>query len=372
MPQTFANEIASRHARLREKLALLGADGFVVFSAEYDNRPNLQYLTGFTGSAGVALVGEKGARLIVDSRYFEQADEESSAFGVPVLPMEGRDPWPAIRRAVAELEIRHLAFEEDRLCVKKYLGLRELGVETVNAPQIVMQLRAVKSAWEIARMRRSSRVAATALESIVPRLHIGMTEAQVATLLAAAMRERGAQQLVKGHFVAASGPRGARPHGVFSHRVIEDGDMITLDFGAVVDGYVSDMTRTLGFGDVPPKMREIYATVLEANERALAAVSAQKTGADIERLVRGFLADKGYGEDMLHAPGHGIGLELHELPVFTPANGEKLPAGAVVTVEPGVYVPGLGGVRIEDAVVVTNDGCEVLTYDSPKELRILV
>lgn len=370
--ETFKTEIASRHARLREALAALGADGFAVFSAEYDNRPNVQYLTGFTGSAGVVLIGAEDARLIVDSRYFEQANEESAAFGLPVRQMEGRDPWPEIRKSIAELGIGRLAFEEERLSAKKHLTLRELGVPMMGVPQIVMRLRAVKSAWEIARMRRASRVAADAFESVVPRFHVGMTEAQAAAMLAAAIRERGAQQLVKGHFVVASGPRGARPHGVFSNRVIEDGDLVTLDFGAVVDGYVSDMTRTLGFGDVPPEMRGVYETVREANARALAVVSAQRTGAEIEALVRAFLTERGHGAGILHAPGHGIGLELHEQPALAAANAEKLPAGSVVTIEPGVYLPGLGGVRIEDAVVVTEEGCEVLTSGSPRELRILI
>lgn len=372
MREAFSAEISSRHERLRERLTSLGADGLAVFSAEYDNRPNAQYLTGFTGSACVVVAGMEDTRLIVDSRYFEQAGEETPNAEVSVRPMRGRDPWPAIRDSLSEFGIKRLAFEEDRLCVKNYFGLQGLGVELVNAPQLLKGLRAVKSAWEIARMRRSSRVAAAAFESVVPRLHIGMTEAQIGALLAAAMRERGAQQLVKGHFVVASGPRGARPHGVFSNRAVEDGDMVTLDFGAVVDGYVSDMTRTLGFGDVPAKMREIYAAVLEANTRGLAAVSARKTGAEMERLMRDFLTERGYGGGILHAPGHGIGLELHEQPAIGEANTEKLPAGAVVTIEPGVYIPGLGGVRIEDAAVVTDDGCEVLTADSPKELRILI
>lgn len=371
MRETFMAEITFRHERLREKLASFGADGLAVFSAEYDNRPNAQYLTGFTGSACVVLVGMEGARLIVDSRYIEQAEEESSSPGVSVRPMKGRDPWPMIRESLSELGIRRLAFEEERLYVKNYLKLLELGVEMLNAPQFIMGLRAVKSAWEIARMRRSSRVAVTAFESIVPRIHVGMTEAQIAARLAAAMREHGAQQLVKGHFVVASGPRGARPHGVFSNRLVEDGDMVTLDFGAVVDGYVSDVTRTLGFGAVPAETREIYAVVLEANARAIAATSAQKTGAELEKLTRDFLTEHGYGKGILHAPGHGIGLELHELPAIGETNTERLPAGAVITIEPGVYIPGLGGVRIEDAVAVTEDGCEVLTHDSPKELRIL-
>ena len=365
----MSDERDTRHERLRERLRELGADGFIVFSNEYDNRANIQYLSGFTGSAAVIVAGMQDARLIVDSRYFEQAEQESY---IPVLHMADRDPWDEIKRAVSELDIKKMAFEEDKLSVKRHALLLENGLSAVPAPQIVMQLRAVKGPEEIRWVRRACKIAACAFESIVDKVHVGMTERQMATLLADAMRVRGADQLVKGHFVAASGPRGCRPHGVFSDRVVEDGDMITFDFGAVTGGYVSDMTRTLAFGTPSEKMLDIYDTALEANKLALKSISAKVTGAEVNDVVRGYLKKRGYDEFMKHAPGHGIGLELHELPNINPANGDKLPVGAVVTIEPGVYLPGLGGVRIEDDVLVTEDGCEVLTADSPKELRILV
>ena len=358
-----------RIARLRERLQLLDVDAIILFSAEYDNRASVQYLSGFTGSAAVLIVGMTDVRLIVDSRYFIQAKEESP---LPTGEIEGRDPWPVIRSTLADFKVKRLAVEEEKLNVLNHAALIESGVETVRVSKLVMQLRAVKEPEELVMMRRASRVAANAFESIISRIHIGMTEAQVGTLLANAMRERGAQQLVKGHFVVASGPRGASPHGMFTDRVLCDGDMVTMDFGAIVDGYVSDMSRTIGLGSVSRRMVEVYNTVLEANRLTLAAVSSKVSGAELNAVACKHIEACGFGSYIAHVAGHGIGLELHEMPIVGPLNTDPLPPGAVVTVEPGVYIPGLGGVRIEDDVIVTETGCEVMTAESGKELRILV
>ena len=169
----------------------------------------------------------------------------------------------------------------------------------------------------------------------------------------------------------ASGPRGARPHGVFSDRPLEWGDLITMDVGAVLDGYYSDMTRTVALGDPDTKLAEIYHIVEEARRRAVAAVSPIATGSDVDRTAREYIASKGWGGCFTHSTGHGIGLELHELPMVNRLNKEKLAPGSVITIEPGIYVEGLGGVRIEDDAIVTKEGCEVITAASPTELRIL-
>lgn len=364
-----SEEVQSRYTALCTYLNTAGADGFIVFSNEYDNRANIQYLSGFTGSTAVIMVGMTGAYLIVDSRYSEQAEEESY---IPVLHISDRDPWDAIRRAASELSISRIAFEEEKLSVKRHILLQKAGLVTFPVPQIVMQLRAVKGLGEIALMRRASKIAASAFEAIIPYLHIGMTERQMAALLANAIRERGADQLVKGHFVAASGLRGCRPHGVFSDRVVEYGDMVTFDFGAVVGGYVSDMTRTIAFGSPCERMLDIYDAVLEANRMALKSTSSKATGEALDAVASNYLSKRGYHAYIKHSLGHGIGLELHELPNINKANRDTLPVGTIVTIEPGIYIPGLGGVRIEDAVVVTKDGHELLTSDSPKELRFLI
>lgn len=357
-----------RLERLGAGLERTGADGLLVFSAEYDNRPTIQYFSGFTGSFAVLVLGRGGGRLVTDSRYFLQAEEESF---FPLVKMEDRDPWPAVARAIGDLGIEMLAVEDDRLTLERAGALKKIVPSVKSTSGLARRLRAVKDEWELEALRRSASVAAEAFEAFLPAIRPGRTEAEIAADLVHEMRKRGAQQSAKGHFVVASGPRGARPHGVFSNRTLERGDFITMDFGAVVDGYYSDMTRTVALGEPDPKLTEIYHIVEEARKRAVAAVSPQASGADADRAARDYIASKGWGDCFTHSTGHGIGLELHELPAVSRLNGEKLSPGAVVTIEPGIYVEGLGGVRIEDDVIVTQEGCEVITGASPTGLRIL-
>ncbi len=357
-----------RARRLGEKLGKIGADGLLVFSAEYDNRPTVQYFSGFTGSFAVLVLGGSGGRLVTDSRYFLQAGEESF---LPLVKMEDRDPWPAVAKAIEELAVEQLAVEEDRLTLERARVLKKIVPSIRGTSGLAMRLRAIKDEWELDTIRRSASVAAEAFEAFLPAIRPGRTEAEIAADLVHEMRKRGAQQPSKGHFVVASGPRGARPHGVFSDRPLEWGDLITMDFGAVLDGYYSDMTRTVALGDPDPKLAEIYHTVEEARRRAVAAVSPMATGSDVDRTAREYIASKGWGDCFTHSTGHGIGLELHELPMVNRLNEEKLAPGSVITIEPGIYVEGLGGVRIEDDAIVTKEGCEVITAASPTELRIL-
>lgn len=359
---------SARMERLSEELVRRGADAIFVFSSEYDNRPAIQYLSGFTGSFAVVVAGENGGRLITDSRYFLQAEEESF---LPLVRMEDRDPWPAVQEALRQLGVRRLAVEEDKLSIDRGRALEKLTPSLVGTSRLLQRLRSVKDSDELNTLRQSARIAAQAFEAFLPAIRPGRSEAEIAADLVHEMRVRGAQQPVKGHFVVASGPRGARPHGVFSDRILQPGDFITMDFGAVYNGYFSDMTRTVGLGDVDPKLIEIYRIVLEAHDRAIAAVSPDATGRSVDEAARSVVRAHGYGEYFTHSTGHGIGLELHELPVLNRLNDEKLPVGSVVTVEPGIYIEGLGGVRIEDDVIVTPEGAEVITSISGTELRLL-
>ena len=279
--------------------------------------------------------------------------------------------WPAVREALRQLGVRRLAVEDDKLSLERGRALENLLPSLIGTTRLVQQLRAVKDAEELELLRRSARIAAEAFEAFLPAIRPGRSEAELAADLVHEIRRRGAQQMAKGHFVVASGPRGARPHGIFPDRVVQPGDFITMDFGAVYNGYVSDMTRTVGVGDVDPKLVEIYHIVREAHDRAIAAVSPDATGSDVDEAARSLIRGRGYGEFFSHSTGHGIGLELHELPVVNRMNGEKLPVGSVVTVEPGIYIDGLGGVRIEDDVIVTPHGAEVITSASGTELRLL-
>lgn len=356
-----------RLARVQEELCSAGADGLILFSSESDNRPSIQYLSGFTGSFAVLVVGLKGGILVTDSRYFLQGEEQSF---FPLGKMEDRDPWPAIKEALRKLEVKSLAVEEDRLPLDRAEELSKI-VPLVKTRRLVLKLRAVKDEEELDLLRHSAKIASEAFEAFLPAIRPGRREWEVAADLVHEIRKRGAEQMAKGHFVVASGPRGARPHGVFSDRVLQEGDFITMDFGAVCEGYFSDMTRTVGIGRVDPKLLEIYSVVEEARRRAVAAISSSVTGQEADEVARSYIRSKGWGEAFTHSTGHGIGLELHELPVVSRLNGEKLPANSVVTVEPGIYVEGLGGVRIEDDVIVHPDGCEVITSASSTELRLL-
>ncbi|MDR3331584.1 MAG: aminopeptidase P family protein [Synergistaceae bacterium] len=364
-------EKISRLANLRKAIAASGADGFIVFHNEFDNRPTIQYLSGFTGSTAVVVIGPSDARLIVDSRYLDVAKGQSF---IPVTQISGagRDQFPAAKQVILEFGIKKLGFEEDKLSLKKHEVLKSFGLPLEGFTQLPFRLRAVKGAQEVAALRLSARIAARSLESIVSSIHIGTTEKQVAALLFKAMLDRGATQLVRGNFIVASGERSAMPHGFFSDRRIENGDMVTIDFGALYEGYISDITRTFALGFPSQQLVDVYEIVREANERAIEMVSPDVTGQQVDAMVTQFITKKGYGENIMHSLGHGIGLDVHELPNLNKDNDEKLPVGAVVTVEPGIYIPGLGGVRIEDDVLVTENGREVLTTDSPKELRYLV
>ena len=357
-----------RFAKIQNELRAAGADALILFSSESDNRPSIQYLSGFTGSFAVLLVGLKGGFLVTDSRYFLQGEEQSF---FPLEKMEDRDPWPAIGEALRKLEVKSLAVEEDRLTLDRAEELSKIVPTQVKTRQLVRRLRAVKDEEELDLLRHSAKIAAEAFEAFLPAIRPGRKEWEVAADLVHEIRKRGAEQMAKGHFVVASGPRGARPHGVFSDRILERGDFITMDFGAVCEGYVSDMTRTVGLGEVDPKLIEIYNIVEEARRRTVATISSSVTGQEADEVARSYIRSKGWGDAFTHSTGHGIGLELHELPVVSRLNGEKLPSGSVVTVEPGIYVEGLGGVRIEDDVIVLPDGCEVITSASSTELRLL-
>lgn len=353
--------------QLRKHLSRENLDGFILFSQENDNRPSIQYLSGFTGSFAILVITPDRSLVITDSRYFIQAEEQSP---FELVKIADRDPWPHVKETLAECGIRRLGFESDRLTVDKLRILESFGPELTGYGKLMQTFRAVKDEQELDLLRTAGRIASEAFDRFYPTIQPGMTEAQLAAELVHEMRLLGAEMPVKGHFVVASGLRGARPHGVFTDKKIEDGDFITLDFGAVYQGYVSDITRTVGVGRVNPKLAAIYEIVLEAQLKTLEAASAKLTGAELDAVARNHIEAAGYGQYFTHGTGHGIGLEIHEMPAASRHNPSNLPENSVVTIEPGVYIPGLGGVRIEDDIIVLADGCEVIT-SARKDLIIL-
>ncbi len=353
----------ARTERLIELLAQFDVDMMLV-----TDRINVRYLTGYTGSNGLVLVGPRTRSFITDFRYVEQAEAQvHPAFERRRAPRE-------LIEAVAEalpIDPLRLGFEDAHVTVREHARLRELlpdRIELVPAGSPVEALRLVKGSEEIEAMRASARLADEAFEQVVAAGLAGRTEHEVAVALEQAMRERGARG-PSFDTIVASGAHGALPHASPRDVEIERGELVTIDWGAQLDGYCSDCTRTLGVGEVDRDRREVYELVLAAQQAGLEAVSAGASGRAVDSAARELIAAAGYGERFGHGLGHGVGLNIHEGPRLSQRSSDELAAGNAVTVEPGIYLPGRFGIRIEDLVIVTASGCEILS-SIPKQLMV--
>ena len=354
----MSDRIEAVNGELRER----GIDALLVA-----NLVNVRWLTGFTGSNGAAVVGPQTARFITDFRYLGQADAE-----VPAA-WEHEIATAVLDRAVERLpEGIRLGFEDDHLTVRQHARLVELlgeRVELVAAGGVVEDRRLAKEPGEIDKVRRAARLADEALTEVLEKGIVGRTEQDVALDLEFAMRRRGASGPSFPPIVAA-GAHGALPHAQPRDVAIPEGTLVVIDWGAQVDGYASDCTRTFATGELDPRDRAVYDLVLRAQEEALAAVRPGPLGRDVDAVARAIIDDAGHGEHFGHGLGHGVGLEVHEGPRLSKQGDTPLAAGQIVTVEPGVYVPGQVGVRIEDLVAITDEGHEVLS-SLPKALRVV-
>jgi Xaa-Pro aminopeptidase len=343
-----------RRARLAERFEELGIDAVLVADLA-----NVRYLTGFTGSNAQALVAARGGVLFTDGRYEEQAGRE-----VPDLERSiSREGFPSVADAVERLGIDRLGFES----AVTYRFWRRLGdavaqVGLVPLEGEVERLRAAKDREELALVGRAQAATDEAFEHVVlgGGMKEGMTERELAFALELAMREAGADE-VAFETIVAFGPSGAEPHHRPSDRPLERGELVTMDLGARIEGYRSDMTRTVAFGEPDPRLLRIRDLVAAAKAAGIAAMRAGALSKDLDAAARTVIADAGLGESFPHGLGHGVGLDIHEDPFLHWSRDDAVPVGAVVTIEPGVYVPGLGGVRIEDMVEVTADGSRTIT-----------
>lgn len=353
--------MTDRAARLAERLPSAGADLFVVTALV-----NVRYLTGYTGSNGLALIGPDTRVFITDFRYVEQsAAEVDPAFERRIAAL---DLMEGIRDVLAPGDLR-LAFEDAHLTVRQYERLRELmpdRVELVPGGDAVEALRAVKEPGEVELIRGASEIADAALRDVMEHGLVGRTEIEVADALERAMRSRGARGVSFDSIVAA-GAHGALPHAQPRAVEIGRGRLVVIDWGAQLDGYCSDCTRTLATGELDEQALAAYELVREAQVAGLEAVQAGVAGRDADAAARAVLDAGGHGDHFGHGLGHGVGMEIHEGPRLSQRSDDVLRAGNVVTVEPGVYLPGRFGIRIEDLVVVTDAGCDILT-SVPKEL----
>ncbi|HIE48358.1 TPA: aminopeptidase P family protein [Candidatus Bipolaricaulota bacterium] len=360
---------AARRAKLRRRLAEEGLDAFLVINLEGSDGANLRYLTGFTGSAGGLIVGKEGDVFATDSRYTERAAREVPDLPIEKLPGRWLD-WLADRLESLSLKRVGIGAQRTSLWLYRELEKRLKGVELVPLEGWVEGLRRVKDPEEVERIAAAARLTDEGLRWLLGRLKPGTSEREAALELEMWYRKNGADH-VAFDLIVAFGEGSSMPHYLPGERELKEGDLILLDIGAKVDGYCADLTRVVALGRPAPEARAIYELVLEANRAGLEAVRAGVTGVEADRAARKLIQEAGYGDQFGHGLGHGVGLEVHEGPRLSPVSEDTLEAGMVVTVEPGVYLPGKLGVRIEDLVVVRPDGCEILSAFPKEELLVL-
>ena len=351
---------------LEKYLTLLDGevDGLLLTS-----RYSRHYGAEFDISEGVAIVTKKGSRYFTDSRYIESAEAGIKNF--EVLPINQFTGFiKRINEAIEEFGITTLGYEETYLTVGEFMNFeKNLNAKLVPFNKQIASFRNVKEEWELELMRKAQNISDKAFSEVLPRIKVGMTELELQAELIYCLYKNGATGLAFDPIVV-SGPNTSLPHGVAGERVIQEGDFITMDFGASYMGYCSDMTRTVAVGFATEEMKTVYNTVLEAQLTALGISKAGTIGRDIDAAARKVISDAGYGEYFGHGYGHGLGLEVHESPSPNGANPNPIPAGAVCSAEPGIYLPGKFGVRIEDCIVFMEDGHENLAH-SPKNLIIV-
>lgn len=344
--------------RIKKLLGLMADNEAVLISS----RPNIFYYSGFTSEDAYLLISHEKQILITDSRYTVQAHEQS-------LDFEITDIKTGFENIFSKIDAESIGCEEEYLTVSEYKKFwKKMGQkkEFENFQKIVNEPRRIKEAEEIKKISEAERIGDEAFEYILPRIKAGRTEREIAMELEFFMRQQGASGL-SFETISASGKRSAMPHGTASGKVIENGDFLTLDFGCVFEGYCSDMTRTVVVGRADERQKEIYNTVLLAQETALDALESGKMCSDIDAVARKVITDAGYGDNFGHGLGHSVGIEIHEMPSLSPKCKDIIRDGNVLTVEPGIYIEGFGGVRIEDLVVMENGRAKNLT-NSPKEL----
>lgn len=352
----------ARIEKLRDAMRKEALQGMLVTSPA-----NLRYLTNFTGTAGLALITLEKAYFITDFRYVQQAEDQTEGFEI----IQNSGPiFEELTDLEKESGIENVGFEEMHISFAEYSYLEEvLRGDLVPISGIIESLREVKDAGEIAVIKKACSIADLAFDYIIKMIRPGMTEVEVANQLDFYMRSLGATG-VSFETIVASGHRSAMPHGVASEKVIGENELVTLDFGCYYQGYVSDITRTIAIGEPAAELKKIYQIVLAAQEKVIQAAQPGVTGRQLDAIARDYIVGEGCGDYFGHATGHGIGLEIHEGPSVSGLADHQLVLGNIITDEPGIYLEGLGGVRIEDDLLIADSGVEVLTH-APKELIIL-
>ena len=332
------------------------------------SRYSRHYGAEFDIAEGAAIVTKAGCRYFTDSRYIESA--QNGIKGFEVLDVAGVGYSKRLNDAIADFGVTTLGYEENYLTVAELLNYEKtLNAKLVPYNKSINAFRGVKEEWELEHMRKAQAIADKAFAEVLPRIKVGMSELELQAELIYCMYKNGAHGLSFDPIVVA-GPNSSMPHGVAGERKIQNGDFITMDFGVLYNGYCSDMTRTVAMGYATEEMETVYNTVLKAQLAGLAVTKAGVPGKEIDAAARQVIVDAGYGPYFGHGYGHSLGLEIHEGPNPNGGNAEPMPLGAVASAEPGIYLPGKFGVRIEDCVIYTENGYENLAT-SPKNLIIL-
>ncbi|ARI77087.1 M24 family metallopeptidase [Halobacillus mangrovi] len=352
----------SKLESLRKAIMTEELDGLLIMSPK-----NRRYISGFTGSSAALLITNKEAKLVTDFRYTEQAAEQAKEFEI----IEHKTPMhKEISNQVEKLGLKRIGFEKNHVTYNTYEQYNdELSAELVPTAGLVEKLRLIKTGEEISILKDAIKIADDAFEHILGYIKPGVKEIDISNELEFFMRKQGATSS-SFDIIVASGYRSALPHGVASDKEIQSGELVTLDFGALYKGYCSDITRTVAVGEISDELKNIYNTVLEAQLKGMEGLKAGITGVEADALTRDYIKEKGYGEYFGHSTGHGIGLDVHEGPGLSFRSDQRLEEGMVVTVEPGIYVPNVGGCRIEDDALITKEGNERLST-STKELITL-
>ncbi|MCZ0717017.1 M24 family metallopeptidase [Aerococcus kribbianus] len=353
--------------RVRALQANMASEGL---GAYYVISPfNLRYISGFTGTSGRALITANNAYFITDFRYQEQAKSQCQGFEVIIAggSAGSSSPFKVIQDIVSQESVSRIGYEEEHITVADFDEIESLiDADFVPASGMIEILRQEKDDQEIALIEKACQIADDAFSYILNHIKVGVSEIQIANALDFYMREQGASG-VSFETIVASGQRSAMPHGVASSKKIAQGDLVTLDFGCYYQGYASDMTRTVAVGDIDSRLEEIYQIVLDANQLVTQELKAGMTGKEADAIARDYISQHGFGNQFGHSLGHSFGLDIHETPNLGPNSNHLLKANQIVSNEPGIYIEGLGGVRIEDDLLLTESGNRPLTH-SPRHL----
>jgi len=353
-------DFEKRIGNIRQSMHRFGVGACLVICSEGRNWENVFYLSGFRGSNSGLVITQETALLVTDARYVRQAKSQTL---LEVLE-QGRDGLvESLKRFLSSSGIRKAAFEHARVSHSLALSLfAGSSVEWADGSSLVAGLRREKTPYETGLIQEAARACAAALDETIPLLRPGVTEREIAARLEFAIRMNGAEGGWGAHeFVVASGLRSVMPHGLATGKPVEKGEWVTLDFGARVGGYLCDITRNIALGEVPGKAKDLHGLLLEAQQAAFSVTRAGAKASEVDAAARKVIEEAGYGASFSHGTGHGLGLELHELPHVSKTSQDVLRAGDVVTIEPGIYLEGFGGLRVEDDCIVTENGAEWLT-----------